>query len=239
MVCPPNVIRARERWRRPPTGTTPSHGDVAAGGQPRSSEAIPAPGGEHSATVPDPAASPAARPTAGVDPAPATHASLGSGIREGTLDLSSPTPPISVGPVADAGSPAALDLVGRSGAVGVPAGTPDMPRAAAPDPSSTPPVVSERGPSVGPPNPIPDARAGVAESSSAAGESAAQPAGAPAARSADTTAAHAGPGTQHGDVERIAAGTRRRQHSGASDRADRPRASRAPGRPVDSARTLT
>jgi TipAS antibiotic-recognition domain len=157
---------------------TPAHGDLT-GPNPRSVNPTPA--------TPDTAAPPPAHLTADVDAAPATNASLGSGIREGALDLSSPAPAVSVGPVADAGSPAVSDLAGQSAAVGVPAAAPEMPRAAAPDPSSTPPATPS-GPSAGSPNPTPDARAGLAESHSAARESAPQPTRVPAAGRFDTTA---------------------------------------------------
>ncbi|MGE2818037.1 hypothetical protein ACQI5H_23270 [Mycobacterium heidelbergense] len=123
---------------------------------------------------------------------------------EGVLNLTSA--PHEARPPNDPISPPHADSVAQSAAAGSPAGTPDMPRAAAPEPSSTPPASSERGSGVGPPSPTSDARAGLVESSSAAGESAAQPTGAAAARSADTTAAHTGPSTQHGDVERAGAG---------------------------------
>lgn len=177
---------------------------MGAGGQPRSTEALPAPGAEHGAAAPD--------PVVGVDSAPATSASVTLGIREGELELdhlSSPPSPASVRPVADVGSPAASDLVGQPRPAGLPAGTLEVPRMAAPDPTAPPPASSDRGPSVGSPYPPPDPRAGLAETSSAAGEPGAQPPETAATRSADTSAAHAGPAIQHGDVERIAAGQTR------------------------------
>jgi hypothetical protein len=187
------------------TGHAPSHADVVASEQLRPSEPMPATGNAHSTAVPDPADSGASRMTTGVDPAPATNAPHSTGIREGTLDLSSPARPVSVGPIADAGSPAASDLAGQSGAVGVPAATPDMARSAISDPSSLPPASSDPGPTVGSPNATSDARAGLAESSSATGESAAKPAGAPATHTSDTAAAQAVAGSQHGDLERVEA----------------------------------
>jgi hypothetical protein len=177
---------------------TSAHGD-GAGASPRSLNETP--------PALDTAASPADHLTAGVDPAPATNAPLNAGgPPEGRLDLSSSAPPVSVGPVAYAGSTAVSDLVGQSGGLGSPAGSPDMARGAAPDPSSIPPASSDHGPSLGSSSPTPDTRAGLTEPSSAAAESAAQPAGAPAARTSDTTAAQARPGTPHGDFERVEAG---------------------------------
>jgi uncharacterized protein YukE len=177
--------------------TTSAQGEVE-GPTPGSVNATPA--------VPDAAASPAARLAAGLDSAPATNAPLGSGIPEGRLDLSTPPRPVSVGPVAEPGNLAVSDLIGPSAAAGLPAGAPDIPRGPEPDPIATSLAMSDRGSSVGPPSPTPDARAGLAESSSAAGESTPQPAAAAAARTSDTTATQAGPRSQLGDLERVAAG---------------------------------
>jgi hypothetical protein len=183
-----------------PNGSTPTATSApgeAVGPRPGSVNATPA--------APDTAASPAGHLMAGVDAVPASDGPIGSAIPEGRLDLSSPAPAGSLGPGAEARSPAGLDLVGQSGAVGLPAGTPDMPRVAAPDPSSTPPVSSDRVASVEPSSSTPDARAGLAESSSAAGESAAQPA-AGAARSSDAMPAPDGPRSRPGEFERAETG---------------------------------
>ncbi len=136
---------------------------------------------------------PATRVTAGLDPLPAAHASVGARLAEGTLDASSSaahTGPLAA-PASPAVSPPPLDL--ESSAVSPV--TPTVPNAAAPSSAPTVPSAAGRpfaptpipaspGPNAGLSSPAPGPHATPAEIAPA-GKSSSEPAGAPAAGRVD------------------------------------------------------
>ena len=147
--------------------------------------------------------------TAVLDPPPATHASVGSNLPEGTLDPSIISPATSARPLTTTASPAVSPPPLQSNAVSPAAQTvsnggpsspaPIVPRSAGqppPAPSSPPTSPSDHGANAGLSSPTRDLQAEPVDTSPA-GKSSSNPAGVPAAGRFDITEAHTNAGMHY------------------------------------------